>query len=318
MLITCCPPVKHSIPEKARGAAFFKEVFQRGLDAAHRSIFSLRRWNQPPILLLASLQQVPERSQIEIQVFRLQPKGGRDFTDLLLEFHQRPAHLFNLLLGERPALHSPPPLPFQQPAQQFDPPQHQLGQPLPNGFRRALQARQRTALGGVELPAQVSDHGFNLLRRDLAGRHRNQLEIKNAKFKIENLVQRAVFPVLAILRVHTGSLVSPACNFAFCILNFELISTNSDAGHGPLTSTATPSVISKFAARCWNSATWLPPTSAKRRSPAGVSRCFHSRATSCNAARACSAAASSVLSSAPRARKYSAPLGAPSFREAEG
>src|SRR5207253_3555218 len=83
-------------------------------------------------------KQAAERSEIEIKVCRRQIKILRELVNLPFQLHQGFAHLFNLLVGQRPPFHAADRLAFEQLAEQLNQAQHEFRQPLLDVLRGAI------------------------------------------------------------------------------------------------------------------------------------------------------------------------------------
>src|SRR5581483_1219281 len=66
------------------------------------------------------IRQLPQRAQIEVEVFRLKSKQFSKFPDFPLELHERLPHVFQLLISKRSALPAADGLTFQEAPEQFN------------------------------------------------------------------------------------------------------------------------------------------------------------------------------------------------------
>src|SRR4051794_22700492 len=89
-------------------------------------------------------QQITERSEIEIQVFLLEPEVLRELVHALLELHERLPETLDLLVVEVPHFHAAERLALHQLPQELDQGEHELSEPTLDVLRVGLDpARQR-------------------------------------------------------------------------------------------------------------------------------------------------------------------------------
>src|SRR5262249_9382879 len=85
-------------------------------------------------------EEVPQRTEVEVEVLRLEAELGSELLHALVELHEGLAEPLDLLVGERAAVDAPQCLTLHELTQELDDRQHELREPALDALRVGVDA----------------------------------------------------------------------------------------------------------------------------------------------------------------------------------